>query len=237
MSRWFRTYGFAEITDELLIGAYPLDEDDVEMLARLGVKRVLNLVEDEEYGSGRARLGRGRARGGRNRGAPAEPRRLRRPARRAARGGHSGSARRGSTRACAATSTAAPAGSARRPSPRASSRSATGSTSTRRSSTSSAASRRPTRCPTSARTCGWWDEREVVVSAAGGVARAPGRWGAWGSATRGGRRRGGAWHAAGAGGGRGGCGRAAEEVVAIDRGMRGQEQPPNRRRTRWSCRP
>jgi uncharacterized protein (TIGR01244 family) len=52
MSRWFRTYGFAEITDELVIGAYPLDDADVEMLARLGVKRVFNLVEDQEYSSG-----------------------------------------------------------------------------------------------------------------------------------------------------------------------------------------
>lgn len=49
MSNWFRTYGFAGVHDRLLIGAYPLDADDVEMLARLGVGRVLNLVEDHEY--------------------------------------------------------------------------------------------------------------------------------------------------------------------------------------------
>ena len=38
--------------DELLIGAYPLDSDDVEMLAFNGVRRVLNLVEDGEYRRG-----------------------------------------------------------------------------------------------------------------------------------------------------------------------------------------
>ena len=48
MSNWFRTYGFARVSDELLIGAYPLDADDVEMLAFNGVRRVLNLVEDAE---------------------------------------------------------------------------------------------------------------------------------------------------------------------------------------------
>src|SRR5690349_10997067 len=52
MSTWFRTYGFADILDDLLIGAYPLDAADVAMLARLGVKRVMNLVEDDEYREG-----------------------------------------------------------------------------------------------------------------------------------------------------------------------------------------
>lgn len=52
MSRWFLTYGFAEIDDDLVLGAYPLDESDVTMLQRLGVKRVLNLVEDGEYQPG-----------------------------------------------------------------------------------------------------------------------------------------------------------------------------------------
>jgi atypical dual specificity phosphatase len=52
MSRWFRSYGFAEVADRLLIGAYPLDEDDVSLLARLHVDRVLNVVEDEEYPEG-----------------------------------------------------------------------------------------------------------------------------------------------------------------------------------------
>ncbi|HWD65615.1 MAG TPA: dual specificity protein phosphatase family protein [Solirubrobacteraceae bacterium] len=52
MSRWFRSYGFAEVADRLLVGAYPLDDEDVAMLARLHVSRVLNLVEDAEYPEG-----------------------------------------------------------------------------------------------------------------------------------------------------------------------------------------
>ena len=52
MSNWFRTYGFGEILERFLIGAYPTDPDDVRMLDWLGVKRILNLVEDEEYGDG-----------------------------------------------------------------------------------------------------------------------------------------------------------------------------------------
>jgi protein-tyrosine phosphatase len=53
MSRWFDTYGFAEVHENLLIGAFPLDGDDVGALASLNVRRVLNLVEDEEYEAGR----------------------------------------------------------------------------------------------------------------------------------------------------------------------------------------
>ena len=52
MSRWFRSYGFAEVLDDLIVGAYPLDEDDVAAVARLGVRRVLNLTEDTEYRRG-----------------------------------------------------------------------------------------------------------------------------------------------------------------------------------------
>ena len=52
VSDWFRAYGFADVRDDLLIGAYPLDVDDVKVLERLGIKRVLNLVEDDEYGPG-----------------------------------------------------------------------------------------------------------------------------------------------------------------------------------------
>ena len=52
VSRWFRSYGFAEVLDDLLVGAYPLDEDDVATLARLGIRRVLNLTEDAEYRPG-----------------------------------------------------------------------------------------------------------------------------------------------------------------------------------------
>lgn len=52
MSTWFRTYGFADILDGLVIGAYPLDQADVDTLAWMGVKRVLNLTEDAEYRRG-----------------------------------------------------------------------------------------------------------------------------------------------------------------------------------------
>ncbi len=52
MSSWFLTYGFAEILDKLVIGAYPLDADDVSMLARMRIDRVMNLVEDGEYRPG-----------------------------------------------------------------------------------------------------------------------------------------------------------------------------------------
>ncbi len=49
MSEWFRAYGFADVRNGLLIGAYPLDVGDVQMLERLGIRRVLNLVQDDEY--------------------------------------------------------------------------------------------------------------------------------------------------------------------------------------------
>jgi predicted protein tyrosine phosphatase len=52
MSNWFRSYGFADVADNLLIGAYPLDREDVKMLELVGVDRILNLVEDDEYGPG-----------------------------------------------------------------------------------------------------------------------------------------------------------------------------------------
>lgn len=52
MSSWFLAYGFADVHDDLIIGAYPLDAGDVETIERLGVRRVLNLVEDGEYEPG-----------------------------------------------------------------------------------------------------------------------------------------------------------------------------------------
>jgi predicted protein tyrosine phosphatase len=52
MSLWFRSYGFADVHRDLIIGAYPLDGDDVSMIAHLGVDRILNLVEDSEYRAG-----------------------------------------------------------------------------------------------------------------------------------------------------------------------------------------
>ena len=60
MSDWFRAYGFADVDDDLLVGAYPLDAEDVRMLAALRVQRVLNLVEDEEYEPGQRSGRRGR---------------------------------------------------------------------------------------------------------------------------------------------------------------------------------
>ena len=52
MSRWFLSYGFADVFDGLIVGAYPLDQDDVAMLAHIGIDRVLNLTEDVEYRPG-----------------------------------------------------------------------------------------------------------------------------------------------------------------------------------------
>lgn len=52
VSSWFRSYGFADVFEGLLIGAYPLDETDVSMLTSLGIERVLNLAEESEYQSG-----------------------------------------------------------------------------------------------------------------------------------------------------------------------------------------
>jgi predicted protein tyrosine phosphatase len=52
VSRWFRSYGFADVLDDLLVGAYPLDADDVAALERVGIRRVLNLTEDAEYRPG-----------------------------------------------------------------------------------------------------------------------------------------------------------------------------------------
>jgi atypical dual specificity phosphatase len=52
MSQWFRTYGFAEVYDDLLIGAYPQDSEDVVVLESFGVQRVLNLVDEHEYNPG-----------------------------------------------------------------------------------------------------------------------------------------------------------------------------------------
>jgi predicted protein tyrosine phosphatase len=49
MSEWFLTYGLARVQRDLLVGAMPSDRSDVEMLGRFGVRRILNLVEDDEY--------------------------------------------------------------------------------------------------------------------------------------------------------------------------------------------
>ncbi len=52
VSKWFRSYGFADILDEFLIGAYPTDAEDIRTLSSMGVRRILNLVEDDEYRPG-----------------------------------------------------------------------------------------------------------------------------------------------------------------------------------------
>jgi protein-tyrosine phosphatase len=55
VSGWFRSYGFAEVLDDLFVGAYPLDGDDVRALSRLGIGQVLNLTQDREYEGGERR--------------------------------------------------------------------------------------------------------------------------------------------------------------------------------------
>lgn len=52
MSGWFEHFGFAEVGDGLLMGAYPQDSDDVAALVACGVTRVFNLVQDLEYDPG-----------------------------------------------------------------------------------------------------------------------------------------------------------------------------------------
>lgn len=52
MSRWFEHFGFAEVGDDLLMGAYPQDADDVAALAAAGITRIFNLVQDVEYDPG-----------------------------------------------------------------------------------------------------------------------------------------------------------------------------------------
>jgi protein-tyrosine phosphatase len=52
MSDWFERFGYAEVADNLLIGAYPLDAVDVATLGAAGVTAIFNLVEDAEYAEG-----------------------------------------------------------------------------------------------------------------------------------------------------------------------------------------
>ncbi len=52
MSSWFEHFGFAEVGDGLVMGAYPQDADDVAALVASGVTRVFNLVQDVEYDPG-----------------------------------------------------------------------------------------------------------------------------------------------------------------------------------------
>jgi len=52
MSEWFSQFGFAQIADGLLSGAYPLDAADVSQLAAEQVDIAFNLCEDVEYDTG-----------------------------------------------------------------------------------------------------------------------------------------------------------------------------------------
>ena len=52
MSDWFEHFGFAEVADDLLVGAYPQDAADVAALRDAGVTRIFNLVQDVEYDVG-----------------------------------------------------------------------------------------------------------------------------------------------------------------------------------------
>jgi protein-tyrosine phosphatase len=52
VSRWFQSYGFADVAPGLVVGAYPLDEADLAALQMLRIDRILNLTEDAEYPPG-----------------------------------------------------------------------------------------------------------------------------------------------------------------------------------------
>jgi atypical dual specificity phosphatase len=52
VSEWFRRFGFADVYDGLIVGAIPLDTEDVRTLGWIGVGRILNLVGDTEYVDG-----------------------------------------------------------------------------------------------------------------------------------------------------------------------------------------
>ena len=55
MSAWFRTFGYASVYRGLIVGAMPLDDADVRVIASFGVRGVLNLTEDSEYSPGARR--------------------------------------------------------------------------------------------------------------------------------------------------------------------------------------
>ena len=52
MSAWFEHFGFGQVADDLFIGAYPQDADDVAALQEAGITKVFNLVQDVEYDDG-----------------------------------------------------------------------------------------------------------------------------------------------------------------------------------------
>ena len=52
MSEWFERFGFAEVADGLLTGAYPVDADDVAAIAAAEADVLYNLCEESEYAAG-----------------------------------------------------------------------------------------------------------------------------------------------------------------------------------------
>jgi protein-tyrosine phosphatase len=52
LSDWFEHFGFAEVAENLVVGAYPQDADDVAALSDAGITRIFNLVQDVEYDPG-----------------------------------------------------------------------------------------------------------------------------------------------------------------------------------------
>jgi len=52
VSAWFQRFGFAPVGERLLVGAYPTDVADVELVARQDVDAFYNLCEDCEYSDG-----------------------------------------------------------------------------------------------------------------------------------------------------------------------------------------
>ncbi|MDQ4040332.1 MAG: dual specificity protein phosphatase family protein [Actinomycetota bacterium] len=52
MSEWFERFGFTEVAEGLLVGAYPVDADDVAAIAGAGAQVLVNLCEDVEYREG-----------------------------------------------------------------------------------------------------------------------------------------------------------------------------------------
>jgi len=52
VSDWFARFGWAQVADGLITGAYPLDADDVAELSGAGITAVFNLCEDGEYEPG-----------------------------------------------------------------------------------------------------------------------------------------------------------------------------------------
>ena len=159
MSDWFEHFGFAEVGDELVMGAYPQDADDVAALAGAGVTRVFNLVQDVEYeGGARDACVTALAEAGIEElrvelvdyGSltPAQIEAPRTPC------------SRGSTRASASTCTAARAGSARRPSSPRSSRCARASRRATRSRSLRSAQADGEPAGASARgPLRWWEQR------------------------------------------------------------------------------